>query len=265
MTALSLVPDGEAAVAEEQEIVRSIFQRCRPSRSPDSMPGQAIRGTRLRSRSQRRRSAEWYALSARIFTGRRRRGPAPGADGGYPEDQRLERLTVMEVRPRYCDGQRQPLGLGQHVQFAALLAAINRTGAGQRAPLFARTDAASTIADDQSSSPLAPSSSNTARCSLRHNPASVHTEPAVRGGRRNPERLRQIPPRAPARQHVDHGREHRPLVHRSRTTALRTGVEPRQQRSGQLPQFVRNEPTRQNSSHDPASCRINERPRETSP
>lgn len=61
------------------------------------------------------------------------------------------------------------------MQFAAFLATIDRIRSGQRAPLLARTDAASTIADDQSRSPLAPSSSSTARCSLRHNPASVHT------------------------------------------------------------------------------------------
>lgn len=61
------------------------------------------------------------------------------------------------------------------MQFAALLAPIDRIRPGQRTPFLARTDAASTIADDQSSSPRAPSSSNTARCSLRHNPASVHT------------------------------------------------------------------------------------------
>lgn len=60
------------------------------------------------------------------------------------------------------------------MQFAALLAAIDRIRPGQRVLLFARTDAASTIADVQSSSPLTPSSSSTARCSLRHSPASVH-------------------------------------------------------------------------------------------
>lgn len=49
------------------------------------------------------------------------------------------------------------------MQFAALLASIDRIRPGQRTPLFARTDAASTIADDQSSSPLAPSSSKTGR------------------------------------------------------------------------------------------------------
>jgi hypothetical protein len=39
---------------------------------------------------------------------------------------------------------------------------------------FARTDAASTITDVQSSSPRAPSSPSTARCSRRHSPALVH-------------------------------------------------------------------------------------------
>jgi hypothetical protein len=56
------------------------------------------------------------------------------------------------------------LGLGQHVQLAALPAAIDRVRPGQRIPLFARTAAASTIADVQSSSPRAPSPSKTTRC-----------------------------------------------------------------------------------------------------
>jgi hypothetical protein len=43
----------------------------------------------------------------------------------------------------------QAVGLGQHVQLAALLAPIDQIRPGQRALFFARTDAASTIADDQ--------------------------------------------------------------------------------------------------------------------
>ncbi|NIY70764.1 hypothetical protein SMALB_8946 [Streptomyces malaysiensis] len=80
----------------------------------------------------------------------------------------------MQVRPGCCHGQRDALGVREDVQFAALLAAINRIRPGQGAPLFARTEAASMIAEVQSTSPRAPSSSSTARCSRRHRPASVH-------------------------------------------------------------------------------------------
>ena len=99
---------------------------------------------------------------------------APGADGRYCLDQRLQRVAVVDVGSRARDGQRDALGLRQHVQLAARLAAIDGVGAGQRPPFFARTDAASMITDVQSSSPRAPSSSSTARCRRRHRPALVH-------------------------------------------------------------------------------------------
>jgi hypothetical protein len=48
------------------------------------------------------------------------------------------------------------------------------------------------------------------------------SEPAMRGGRGVPERLRQVPPGTPAGEHVHHGREHRPLITRSRPTVPRS-------------------------------------------
>jgi hypothetical protein len=100
--------------------------------------------------------------------------PAPGADGRDCLDQRLQRVAVVDVGGRGGNGQRDALRLGQYVQLAARLAAVDGIRAGQRPPFFARTDAASTITDVQSSSPRAPSSSSTARCSRRHSPALVH-------------------------------------------------------------------------------------------
>lgn len=87
--------------------------------------------------------------------------PAPGADGGYAADERLEGEAVVGVRAGHGDGEQDSLGIGQHVQFAALLAVIDRVRPGQRSPLFARADAASTIAEVQSSSPRAPRSRTT--------------------------------------------------------------------------------------------------------
>jgi hypothetical protein len=60
------------------------------------------------------------------------------------------------------------------MQLAARLAAVDGTGPVSDPLFLARTDAASMIAEVQSSSPRAPSSSSTARCSRRHSPALVH-------------------------------------------------------------------------------------------
>jgi len=54
-------------------------------------------------------------------------------------------------------------------------------------------------------------------------------EPAMGGGRRDTERLRQVPPGTVAGQPVHHSREHRPLINRGRPASLRTGSERRQQ------------------------------------
>jgi hypothetical protein len=75
-----------------------------------------------------------------------------------------------------ADHHGDALGLGQDMQLAAGFAAVHRVRPGQRAPHFARTEAASTITDVQSNSPRAPSSSSTARCSRRHSPAFVQAE-----------------------------------------------------------------------------------------
>jgi hypothetical protein len=50
---------------------------------------------------------------------------------------------------------------------------VDRVGAGERAPLFARTLAASKMAEDQSISPRLPSRSRIRRCSRGHSPACV--------------------------------------------------------------------------------------------
>lgn len=65
-------------------------------RSPNSMPGRAMRATSPRSCSQARCSAEKYALSARSLTGRRRRGPRRDRTAGMPRMSGLRaRLSCM--------------------------------------------------------------------------------------------------------------------------------------------------------------------------
>ena len=80
----------------------------------------------------------------------------------------------MGVRTGYVHDQRYPVGIGQDVDLRSLLAAIDRTGSGQGASLFARTLAASRIAADQSSSPELPSRSRSCRCSASNTPARTH-------------------------------------------------------------------------------------------
>nr|WP_234380100.1 hypothetical protein [Streptomyces sp. CMB-StM0423] len=87
---------------------------------------------------------------------------------------------------------------------------------------------------------------------------------AVGGRRRDPERLRQMPPRTAAGQHVHDGREHGPLVNRRSTASLRTRRKRRQQRSDKRPEIIRNQPLGQTNTHDTASCLTNLKPRETS-
>ncbi|EXU62360.1 hypothetical protein Z951_42135 [Streptomyces sp. PRh5] len=58
-----------------------------------------------------------------------------GPDGGYTADERLEGEAVVHVRAGHGDGGRDALGIGQHVQLAALLAAVDRVR--QRSPLIA--------------------------------------------------------------------------------------------------------------------------------
>jgi hypothetical protein len=77
----------------------------------------------------------------------------PGPDLGDALDERLQCLTVMQVRGRDAQGEGQAVPIGEDVDLAARLAAIDRVWAGQRSPFLARKLAASTIARDQSMSP----------------------------------------------------------------------------------------------------------------
>ena len=95
---------------------------------------------------------------------------APGADRGDGLDQWDEREAVVGVGRADGHRQRQARRVGEHVQLGARFAAVDRVRAGQRAPFFARTLAASTTARDQSIAACSPSRASTARCSRRHSP-----------------------------------------------------------------------------------------------
>lgn len=84
MAALSFVADGQVAVSEEPGD-RSLDL---PAVSSKAFGGLLARPgdpwSMWRSRSHARLPAEWYALSARTFSGRRRRGPRRERTAGIP-------------------------------------------------------------------------------------------------------------------------------------------------------------------------------------
>jgi hypothetical protein len=96
------------------------------------------------------------------------------ADAGDGVEQRLEQLAVVGVGRREKHVERQPLVINQQVVLGAGFAPVNRVRAGQLAPLLARTDTASTLARDQSSTSAAESSSSTRRWSWSQTPAACH-------------------------------------------------------------------------------------------
>jgi hypothetical protein len=157
--ALSLVSQGESAVAE-QPGDRPFDLSAVP---PEPFAGLDSRAGDPRDQAPAAEPGDVVGGEVRLVSAYLDRSPparsASGAGGRYRQEQRLERLAVVQIRPGHHNGQRDALGIGQDVQFAALLASISRIRPGQGASLFARTEAASMIAEVQSTSPLAPSSS----------------------------------------------------------------------------------------------------------
>jgi hypothetical protein len=174
VAAFAFVSHGKAAVAEQpgygsldlppvpSQVLGRLYARARypGGDAAPAQPGDGLSGM--------------IGLVAAELAGAAVPRPAPGAGGRHCLNQRLERVAVVDIGSRDPDGQRDALRLAQHVQLAARLPAIDGVRASQRAPFFARTDAASMITEVQSSSPRAPSSSSSARCSRHHSPALVH-------------------------------------------------------------------------------------------
>lgn len=145
-----------------------------------------------------------------------------GPGGGYAADERLECEAVVHVRAGHGDGERDALGIGQHVQLAALLAAIDRVRPGRRSPLFRERRPRRR---SPSSSPPRPGPKFVQHRPVQPTPQAglgPCREAAVRGGGRRAERRRQMPPGTTTGQRVHHCHEHGPLVTRSGPTTLRT-------------------------------------------
>lgn len=93
--------------------------------------------------------------------------------GGDCLDQGLEGKAVVGVGGRDRSDQWQPLGVGQDVKLGAGFASVHRVRPDELAPFFARTEAESTRAADQSIAPAEPSRSRTSMRRRRHNPDLV--------------------------------------------------------------------------------------------
>lgn len=149
----------------------------------------------------------------------------------------------MGVRRRDRGDQRQALGVSQDVELGAGFAAVNRIRPYELTPLFARTEAESTKAADQSILPAA--RTQPVKDLVVEVPPQAGSCPgsksAVRSGRAHAEARRQATPSTRRGQRIHDHAEHFPVRHRSRSTALPTRLERWYQRCRNLPQPVRNE------------------------
>jgi hypothetical protein len=89
----------------------------------------------------------------------------------HPRQQRLQLTAVMHVGRGQLDAERNALGIGEKMMFAARFAAVGRVRPRLEPPKRARTLLESTTARDQSSRSAACNRRNSSRWSLSHTPA----------------------------------------------------------------------------------------------
>lgn len=99
-----------------------------------------------------------------------------GTDRRDSADERFQALAVVHVGAGDTQRQRQPVPIGDQMNFRPQLATVGRIRSRQKAPFAARTLTESIAHRDQSSSPRAPSSSRTTRWRLAHTRSSLHWE-----------------------------------------------------------------------------------------
>ena len=90
-------------------------------------------------------------------------------DGGF------QHAAVVDVGRRQDYGQRNAVGIDDHVALGARFAAVGRVRAGVLAPLFAGTLALSSAARLQSMAFARPKRSSRRRCSVSHTPAACQS------------------------------------------------------------------------------------------
>ena len=146
---------------------------------------------------------------------------APGTTWANTSGAWFERLRIVGVGGRNRHRHRDSRSIGQHVQLRAGLASVGRVRAGQIAPFFARTLAASTTALDQSIKPLATQLVEYPTMQPPPYPGfRPHREPPMRRQHAHPERRRQHPPITTAGQHEHHRRERRTLIAHGRKALI---------------------------------------------
>jgi hypothetical protein len=89
----------------------------------------------------------------------------------HRRQQRLQLTAVIHVGSGQLDAQRNALGIGEKMMFAARFAAVGRVGPRLEPPKTARTLLESTTARDQSSRSAACNRRSSSRWSLSHTPA----------------------------------------------------------------------------------------------
>jgi hypothetical protein len=220
-----------------------------PRRSPDWVPGRAMRGTSPRSRSQARCSAEKYALSARSLTGRRRRGPRRERTAGIARTSGLRARLSCVLAPDTATASGMPWAVTKMCSLQPCWPRSTGFGPVSDPPFGPRRRG---VHDRRGPVEPAPGAEFVQDRQVQPAPQAgpgPGREPAVRRRGRDPERLRQMPPGTSAGQHEHHRREDRPFIQRGGPTPLRSRVERRQQWLDQLPQPVRNQPPRQIGTH----------------
>jgi len=121
--------------------------------------------------SQRRASVSRVPLQA---LGLRPRSAARPWNRRHCNDHVQGDLIVSRVSGSRLDHQRQALGIGQHMAFAAFFPTIGRVGAGVRPPKTARTLALSMTARSRLTAPALPSAVSSSAWSFDHTARRVH-------------------------------------------------------------------------------------------
>jgi hypothetical protein len=171
---LSLVPDGEPAEAEQPGD--------RPLDLP-AVPAEPLArfdpGTRdARDEPSLAQPGEVFGGEIRLvraeFDGLTPSRPAVERTAGIPRISGFRARLSWVFAPDTATASGMPWASDSTCSLLPFLPRSTGFGPVSVPPLLARTEAASTIAEAQSSSPRAPSSSRTARWRRRHSPARVH-------------------------------------------------------------------------------------------
>jgi len=121
--------------------------------------------------SQRRASVSRVPLQA---LGLRPRSAARSWNRRHRDDQVQGDVIVTCVSGSRFDHQRQPLGVGQHMTFAAFFRTVGWIGTGVRPPKTARTLALSMTARSRLMAPALPSAVSSSAWSFDHTARRVH-------------------------------------------------------------------------------------------